>query len=81
LKLTAQDLERFGIVDEIVAEPLGGAHRDASAVVARVLGAVDSSVARLAALPPEKLLEERYQKYRRLGAWQAERLEPIGQTR
>ena len=37
LKLTAQDLSGFGIVDEIVPEPLGGAHRDAGGTIARVL--------------------------------------------
>ena len=78
LKLTAADLQRFGIVDEIVPEPLGGAHRDAAGTVARVLGAVNASVARLAALPEDVLREERYQKYRRLGAWQTERRETIG---
>lgn len=68
LKLTAQDLQGFGIVDEVVPEPLGGAHRDPTTVIARVLGAVDAAVSRLAALAPERLLEERYRKYRRLGA-------------
>ena len=71
LKLTAQDLEQFGIIDEIVSEPLGGAHRDPSAVVSRVLGSIDVAVRRLAALSPERLLEERYRKYRQLGSWQA----------
>lgn len=65
LKLTAQDLRRFGIVDEIVPEPLGGAHRDAAGMVGRVLGVIDAALSELAALPAEKLLEERYQKYRR----------------
>jgi len=77
LKLTAQDLQRFGIVDQIVSEPLGGAHRDAGAVIRRTLAAVDAAVERLRELSPEKLLEERYRKYRRLGAWETERLEPI----
>ena len=71
LKLTAQDLEQFGIIDEIVPEPLGGAHRDPSAVVSRVMGSIEVAVARLAALSPERLLEERYRKYRQLGSWQA----------
>ncbi len=70
LKLTAQDLEQFGIIDEIVPEPLGGAHRDPSAVVLRVMGSIEVAVARLAALSPERLLEERYRKYRQLGSWQ-----------
>ena len=71
LKLTAQDLEQFGVIDEIVPEPLGGAHRDPSAVVSRVMGSIEVAVARLTALPPERLLEERYRKYRQLGSWQA----------
>ena len=71
LKLTAQDLEQFGVIDEIVPEPLGGAHRDPSAVVSRVMGSIEVAVARLAALSPERLLEERYRKYRQLGSWQA----------
>ncbi|MBV8148520.1 MAG: acetyl-CoA carboxylase carboxyltransferase subunit alpha [Candidatus Eremiobacteraeota bacterium] len=77
LKLTAQDLEGFGIVDEIVPEPLGGAHRDAGAVVNRTLAAIEAAIVRLSALLPERLLEERYRKYRRIGTWQAQRLEPI----
>lgn len=81
LKLTAADLERFGIVDQIVPEPLGGAHRDPGAVVARVLQVVDAALDGLTALAPEKLLEERYRKYRRLGTWQADRQEAIGSGR
>ncbi|HEY1655939.1 MAG TPA: acetyl-CoA carboxylase carboxyltransferase subunit alpha [Candidatus Tumulicola sp.] len=77
LKLTAQDLQRFGIVDEIVPEPLGGAHRDAAGIVGRVLTAADAAVTRLGALPSEKLLEDRYRKYRRLGTWQTKSLEPM----
>ena len=75
LKLTAHDLHRFGIVDEILPEPLGGAHRDASEVVTRTLDTIDTVLARLTALTPETLLEQRYRKYRRLGEWQAEGLE------
>jgi len=75
LKLTADDLLRFGVVDEVVAEPLGGAHRNAQDVVARTLGAIDASLTRLSQLSTERLLEERYRKYRRIGEWQAEGLE------
>ncbi len=78
LKLTASDLLGFGIVDEIISEPLGGAHRNAPDVVSRTLGAVDAALTSLTALTPERLMEERYRKYRRLGDWQAEGLEPIG---
>ena len=79
LKLTANDLHRFGIVDEIVPEPLGGAHRDAQDVVTRTLDG-NRRRARSAWRTSRRngLLEERYRKYRRLGEWQTERLEPIG---
>lgn len=77
LKLTSQDLAEFGIVDEIVQEPLGGAHRDTSGTIARVLGAVESSLRRLSELEPAELREARYRKYRRIGAWESERQEAL----
>ncbi|MBV9056330.1 MAG: acetyl-CoA carboxylase carboxyltransferase subunit alpha [Candidatus Eremiobacteraeota bacterium] len=77
LKLTAGDLRRFGIVDEIVPEPLGGAHRDAADTVNRTLDRIDAALARLTQLPEARLLEERYQKYRRIGEWQTEASEEI----
>jgi acetyl-CoA carboxylase carboxyl transferase subunit alpha len=81
LKLTAADLRDFGIVDELVAEPLGGAHREPSTVVSKVLGSVTTALQRLSVLSPDALREARYQKYRRIGAWETERLEVIGTTR
>lgn len=76
LKLTSDDLLGFGIVDEIVLEPLGGAHRDAQAFVARLLSVIDAALSRLANLSDERLLEERRAKYRRIGATHAE-VEPL----
>ncbi|HEY6485086.1 MAG TPA: acetyl-CoA carboxylase carboxyltransferase subunit alpha [Candidatus Cybelea sp.] len=81
LKLTANDLERFGIVDEILPEPLGGAHRNAQDIVTRTLDAVDAALQHLTGLTGEMLLEQRYRKYRRLGEWQAESLEPARTAR
>jgi acetyl-CoA carboxylase carboxyl transferase subunit alpha len=75
LKLTASDLNSFGIVDEILAEPLGGAHRNADEVVMQTLDTIDVALTTLSAETPEQLLENRYRKYRRLGEWQAEGLE------
>ncbi|HEV3154714.1 MAG TPA: acetyl-CoA carboxylase carboxyltransferase subunit alpha [Candidatus Baltobacteraceae bacterium] len=77
LKLTAQDLQRFGIVDQIVMEPIGGAHRDAAGTIARVLKAVESAITDLSALSPGRLREARYLKYRRIGAWESERREAV----
>jgi acetyl-CoA carboxylase carboxyl transferase subunit alpha len=81
LKLTANDLEHFGIVDEILPEPLGGAHRNAQDIVTRTLDAVDAALQHLTGLSGEMLLEQRYRKYRRLGEWQAESLEPARTAR
>lgn len=77
LKLTAQDLLEFGIADEIVAEPTGGAHRDPAGTIARVLKNIGDALDELASLPAAQLKEARYQKYRRIGAWQTERLETV----
>ncbi len=81
LKLTAADLRAFGIVDEIVSEPLGGAHREPSLVVSTVLGSVTMALQRLMAMSPDALREARYQKYRKVGAWETERREVIGTSR
>jgi len=77
LKLTSQDLLGFGIIDEIIAEPLGGAHRDAAALIKTTLDRIDQALARLTAKTADELLEERYRKYRRIGAWQVERQEAV----
>ena len=77
LKLTAQDLLEFGIADEIVPEPTGGAHRDPAGTIERVLKHIGSALDELASLPAAQLKEARYQKYRRIGAWQTARLETV----
>jgi acetyl-CoA carboxylase carboxyl transferase subunit alpha len=69
LKLTANDLLGFGIVDEIVPEPLGGAHRDGENFVKTMLAAIEASLRRLESVPPDALRDARYRKYRRIGAW------------
>jgi acetyl-CoA carboxylase carboxyl transferase subunit alpha len=68
LKLTSDDLRRFGIVDEVIPEPLGGAHRDKTTTIERVLGAIDRHLGELASEDPRRLLEMRYRKYRRIGS-------------
>lgn len=77
LKLTSQDLLGFGIIDEIVAEPMGGAHRDAAALIATTLHRIEDALARLSPKNPGELVEERYRKYRQIGAWQVERQEAV----
>jgi acetyl-CoA carboxylase carboxyl transferase subunit alpha len=68
LRLTSDDLLDFEIIDQIVREPLGGAHRDPDGTIARVLDAVDAAVTRLSELAPDVLRDRRYDKFRRIGA-------------
>ena len=67
LKITARDLLDLGIVDEIIPEPPGGAHRDAAATAEAIRVAVSRVLAELAAVPLPQLLDQRYQKFRSMG--------------
>lgn len=67
LKLTAPDLLELGVVDEIVKEPLGGAHRNPERAISTLRRAVRRNLYDLLALPPEKLVEQRYERFRRIG--------------
>jgi acetyl-CoA carboxylase carboxyl transferase subunit alpha len=67
LKLTAHDLIKLGVVDEIIAEPEGGAQRDHEKAAAVLGEALRANLNRLLRMPVERLLEARYAKFRRLG--------------
>jgi acetyl-CoA carboxylase carboxyl transferase subunit alpha len=69
LRITAPELLRLGIVDKIVPEPLGGAHRDRVGAAKLLKKTILSEVADLRAQPLEKLLERRYKKLRALGRY------------
>jgi acetyl-CoA carboxylase carboxyl transferase subunit alpha len=67
LKITAADLKEFGIIDEVVPEPEGGAHTDPEAA-SRLLDAVlDRQLLMLSQQPQKELLEARYEKFRKMG--------------
>ncbi len=68
LRLTSEELSEFGIVDEVIKEPLGGAHHDPENIIARVLEADKRAVARLGRLSDEQLIDRRYEKYRKIGS-------------
>ena len=70
LKLTAPDLLGFGIIDEIVPEPVGGAQRDPDITARSLKEAISRRLAELSDLPTEKLLARRFEKFRSMGAWQ-----------
>lgn len=69
MKITAPDLQRLGIVDEIVAETLGGAHLDTAATTTAVSVALQRHLGQLSDLPTSELRERRYDKYRSIGAF------------
>ncbi len=70
LRITAADCLRLGVADQVVTEPLGGAHRDPAATVQAVGEAVSAHLAELRALTPEQLHEDRYRRFRSLGAFE-----------
>jgi acetyl-CoA carboxylase carboxyl transferase subunit alpha len=68
LKMTAKDLLGFGVIDDIVPEPLGGAHREPKTICALVGKALTNQLFDLTDLPVEQLLANRERKYRKIGA-------------
>ncbi len=67
MKITAPDLKRFGVVDRIIPEPLGGAHRDHKAAADAVKAALVEAVAEVRTLPVRQLIDRRYAKFREIG--------------
>ncbi len=67
LKMTAEDLLEFGIADELVAEPIGGAHRDPEAVYVLVRDALGRALDALTRTPVESLVGARYDRLRGIG--------------
>jgi acetyl-CoA carboxylase carboxyl transferase subunit alpha len=67
LKMTAQDLLDLGVIDDVIPEPLGGAHRDPKAVAERVAKALTTHLSQLDELSPDHLLAQRDLKYRKMG--------------
>jgi acetyl-CoA carboxylase carboxyl transferase subunit alpha len=72
MRITASDLQRLGVIDGIVAEPPGGAHRDWEGTAARLREALRDELAGLHGKTPETLIAERHDKFRRIGAFEEE---------
>lgn len=68
LRLTAKDLLELGVIDEVIPEPLGGAHRDPERVGQSIKEALTRHLAELDSLGPKELVEDRLSRYRKLGA-------------
>ncbi|MFH1655215.1 MAG: acetyl-CoA carboxylase carboxyltransferase subunit alpha [Candidatus Omnitrophota bacterium] len=67
LKLTAKDLLNLGIIDEIIPEPSGGAHKDPEKAAKNIKEVLERNLAELLQIPRERLLKLRYEKFRNIG--------------
>ncbi|MFH1368409.1 MAG: acetyl-CoA carboxylase carboxyltransferase subunit alpha [Elusimicrobiota bacterium] len=81
LKITAVDLKQLGIVDEIIPEPLGGAHRDPKKTAESVKESILRNLAELNKLTPEKVEEDRYRKFRDIKYYAEPRAKSAGENK
>jgi acetyl-CoA carboxylase carboxyl transferase subunit alpha len=70
LKLTSQNLKSFGVIDDVIVEPLGGAHREPRAMATTLKTYLVKAIRELRLKKSEKLLDERYEKFRRMGVFE-----------
>lgn len=68
MKITAPDLKKFGLIDRIIPEPMGGAHRDHKSAAEALKTALVEALEPLLSMPVQKLLDRRYKKFRDMGA-------------
>ncbi len=69
LRLTAPELLELGIIDGMIKESLGGAHRNSAKTAARIKSAIKKSLQELSVLSPDELVQQRYEKYREMGEY------------
>ena len=67
MKITAQDLINFGVIDRIIKEPLGGAHTNVDEMAANIRRNLEESITRLIGEPIDSVLTKRYYKFRKIG--------------
>ncbi len=70
MKITAQDLKRMNIIDEIVPEPPGGAHADPAVAADLLAPVLEHALRELMKLKPPQLIDERYKKFRKMGVFE-----------
>ncbi len=70
MKLVAPDLMKLGLIDDVIPEPNGGAHHDHQATANAFRDKVLATIEELSKLPVQKLLDQRYAKFRSFGEWQ-----------
>lgn len=76
LRLTARNLHRFGVIDDVIPEPLGGAHRDSREMSNTLKTYLLRYLRELRAIPIVELLEKRYKKFREMGVFSVEKAVP-----
>ncbi|MAG93953.1 MAG: acetyl-CoA carboxylase carboxyl transferase subunit alpha [Planctomycetaceae bacterium] len=76
LRFTAPDLLELGVVDEVIPEPLGAAHRSHRQVAATLKGSLVAALKDLSAIPADELLDRRYKKFRDIGVFEEATIEP-----
>ena len=69
LRLTSRDLLSLGVIDDVIEEPLGGAHRDHPQMAARLKMYLLRNLKELTAKPLDELVAARYEKFRRMGKY------------
>jgi acetyl-CoA carboxylase carboxyl transferase subunit alpha len=69
LRFTSKDLLEFGVVDQVIEEPLGGAHREPYQTAARLKQFLIKTLRELTPLSKDNLLQQRYEKFRRMGVF------------
>ncbi|MEE2937615.1 MAG: acetyl-CoA carboxylase carboxyltransferase subunit alpha [Planctomycetota bacterium] len=69
LRFTSRDLEQLGVVDDVLAEPLGGAHRDHHQMASRLKSYLSKTLNDLEGIDSDQLVESRYEKFRRIGVF------------
>ncbi len=70
LKLTSTDMKKNGLVDDVINEPLSGAHRNHDEMFSIVKNAIKSYISELETVAPEKRIEDRIEKFNKMGVWQ-----------
>ncbi len=69
LRFTSQYLPKLGVVDDVIEEPLGGAHRDHHQMASRVKSYLSKTLDQLCKLSADELIEQRYEKFRKMGSY------------
>jgi len=76
MKVTARDLEEFKIADEIIPEPIGGAHRDPDRMAQTLKEVLLKYLTELVQIAPDELVKQRIEKYASMGSWKSVEVKP-----